>query len=272
MALLARRREAPCLDGGELLTREGRFPIPQSANDVEVRLEALDRDEIDVALVSLQPTLGIGELPAGEREELENTWVEGMRQLVADSRGRLLAMGPGRVDEACVGAAVAARTLDDLDGIAPILDELERRGQPLFVHPGPATARPAMPDWWTWVVDYTGQMQVAYYLWLAGGRARWPELRVVFAILAGGAPFHLERLSQGGPAVRSTLDANVYLDVATYGRRSIELCAQTFGVRHLVYGSDRPVVDPAATMQAVRGFGESVTKLVCMDNPSELLP
>jgi hypothetical protein len=115
-------------------------------------------------------------------------------------------------------------------------------------------------------------MQAAYLAWLAGGRARWPTLRIVFAILAGGAPFQLERLSQRGVDVRSALDPGVFFDTATYGRRAIELCVETYGVGQLVYGSDTPVVDSEFTLQAVRGFGDAVTRMIQVETPRVLLP
>jgi hypothetical protein len=272
VAALSRRRKPPRLTGAELVLREGRFPLDPAANDPAVRLAQLDEDEIDVAVLSLQPTLGIGDLPAGEQEELELAWLRGTRELVSAGAGRWRAFAPGRVEEGFVGASVGASALADLDTLRPLLDELETRSSTLFVHPGAAAPPPAdPPEWWTAIVDYTAQMHVAYFRWLAQGRRQWPTLRVAFAILAGGAPFQLERLAQRGRDVRSMLDPDVYLDVATYSRRSIELCAQTFGADQLLYGSDRPVVDPAPTLKAVKGFGESMAKLITVDNPRAFL-
>jgi predicted TIM-barrel fold metal-dependent hydrolase len=271
VAALRARNNPPHLTEGELVLREGRFPVEAANDELTARIELLDRDEIDVAVISLQPTLGTGDLPPDERDLLEEAWIDGARELVAASGGRFRAFASGRLVSGFAGTSVAARDLYDLDLIAPLLDELERSAAPLFVHPGAVRQTPDAPGWWTAVVDYTSQMQMAYFRWLAEGRARWPDLRVAFAILAGGAPFQLERLGQRGLAVRSALDPNVYLDVATYARRSIELCAETFGVERLLYGSDRPVVDPAATLRAVRGFGESVEKLLTVDNPTSFL-
>ena len=271
VAELARRTAPPYLADEELVLDEGRYPMPREVNDLSRRLELLDRDEIDVAVISLQPTLWTDALPLPERDALERAWVEGARELMATAGDRLLAFSPGRLEDGFVGASVGATALADLDGIASLLDELERRSAPLFVHPGPAPFPPGAPEWWPAIVDYPTQMHAAYFHWLASGRERWPTVRVVFAILAGGAPFQLERLAQRGRDVRSTLDPNVYLDVASYGRRSIGLCAQTFGAENLVYGSDRPVVDPAPTLKAVRGFGESMEKLITVDNPTALL-
>jgi len=268
---LARRRRPPLIDRDRLVLAEGTYDVPAGIDDPAALVAALDDAELDVAVVSLQPTLGTAEVAPAERDELELTWAEGIRELCAETDGRVRAFAPGRVLDGFAGASVQARALDDLDALAPLLDELERRSQPLFVHPGAPRGPENRPDWWPAVVDYTAQMQRAYFGWLAFGRERWPALRVVFALLAGGAPFQLERLGQRGRDVRSVLDDNVFLDVATYGRRAIELCAQTFGVRRLVYGSDRPLVDPAQTLHAVRGFGESVSTLVCVHNPADLL-
>src|SRR5439155_14226986 len=116
--------------------------------------------------------------------------------------------------------------------------------------------------WWSAVVGYTAQMQEAYFAWIAGdGPARWPQLRILFAALAGGAPFQLERLAQRGGD--PSIPPNVYLDTSTYGPRALRLCADAFGADRLVYGSDAPVVDPRETLAAARALGVAdVTRLL----------
>lgn len=271
LAALRSRRRPPLLEGDELVISEGRFPVDPASLDVHGRAALLDRDGVDLAVVSLQPGLGIGGLPPAEREELEEAWLAGMREVALATDGRFRALAPGRLVDGLPGACVPGSALADLDALAPLLDELERRDAFLFVHPGVTVTPPQAPGWWAPTVQYTGEMQRAYFGWLAAGRDRWPSLRVVFAILAGGAPFQLERRALRGIDVRSTLDENVYFDVATYGRRAIELCIETFGVHRLVYGSDVPVVDPAPTLQAIRGFGDAVAQLIQIDTPSALL-
>ncbi len=269
---LRARSAPPQLRGDELVTTEGVFPFDPLLHDPASRLELLDWHGIDVAVLSLQPSLGVEALPASQREELEGAWLESMTGIVAASGGRFRALAPWRAADGVVGASVAAFALVEPDAHAPLLDELQRRGSVLFVHPAAASPPGAgAPDWWSWTTDYPAQMQRAYFAWLGTGRARWPALRVVFAILAGGAPFQLERLAHRGVDVRSALDPNAYFDVATYGRRAIELCIETFGVGQLVYGSDTPVVDGTATLRSVRGFGDSVAKIVQIDTPSSLL-
>jgi hypothetical protein len=42
-------------------------------------------------------------------------------------------------------------------------------------------------------------------------------------------------------------------------------------VHQLVYGSDTPVVDSKPTLDAVRGFGDSVTQILQIETPGRLL-
>lgn len=270
---LEARREPPCVDRGELVTVEGTFAFDAAVHEPEARLATLDHDGIDRAVLSLQPSLGLERLPAGEQRALEDAWLDGIGEIVAASDGRFVALGPGRVVEGLPGAATGASTLVDLERGAALLDAAERTGCLVFVHPeAAAPPGPGQPEWWSWTAGYTAQMQAAYLSWLAVGRRRWPTVRIVFAILAGGAPFQLERLSHRGIDVRSALDDRVLFDTSTYGRRAIELVIETFGVGQLVYGSDRPVVDPASTLRAVRGFGDAVARMVQVETPAALLP
>jgi hypothetical protein len=263
---LARRKSPPRLAGTVLeLAGERSTEIDLGAHDLETRLALLDRNEIDVAVLSLQPTLGID-------DELGEVYEAGIRELVAASSGRLVALAVGRAVDGFPGVCVAASELGALDAIAPTLDVLARSGAFLFVHPGPAHTPDDAPHWWPAVVDYTAQMQAAYAAWLASGAERWPGLKVVFAILAGGAPFQFERLSSRGVAGRELLHENVYFETASYGRRALEICLATFGVNQLCLGTDTPVIDPQPTLDAVRGFGDAVTDALCNVNPSRLLP
>ena len=270
--LLRQRSAAPSLDGSELTTPEGVFRLDLRVHDPEQRLAALDGDGIDVALLSLQPNLGIEALPPSEREELELAWADSAAALERSSDGRFRAFAPWRVLDGFVGTSVGASAIADLESHASLLDEVQVAGGVLFVHPETeAPPPPPLPDWWGWATGYPGQMQRAYLAWLARGRERLPALRVVFAILAGGGPFLLERLSQRGVDVRSALDPGVFFDTATHGRRAIELCIETFGAGQLVYGSDTPVVEPRLTLDAVRGFGEAVTHILQTETPGALL-
>jgi len=270
--VLARRQRPPRLSGTLLeLAGERASEVDLRAHDLGARLALLDRCEIDVAVVSLPPTLGIDGLPEDEGTELVAAYESGILELAAASSGRLVPLAAGAGLEGFVGACVGAGELLDLDRLAARLDELERSGAFLFVHPGPAHAPHGAPAWWPAVVEYTAQMQAAYAMWLARGSERWPGLRIVFAILAGGGPFQFERLISRGVSGRELLHENVYFETASYGRRALDLCLATFGVRQLLFGSDTPVIDPEPTLDAVRGFGDAVADALCNQNPTRLL-
>ena len=267
VSALSRRRHPPRLRKNRLEVGEGSFPFDPREHDLDARLALLDRDGVDAALVSLQPTLGADAVP-----ELVEAYHDGIAELVAASRGRFLALATGSVREGFVGTTVAGRALaDGLDGLAPLLDELDASGRILFVHPGPTPPAGRLPGWWNAVVAYTAEMQAAYLTWLANGLERHPGLRVVFAILAGGAPIQLERLSSRGVRTRTALSPNVFLDTASYGRRALELSLATYGVRQLVYGSDSPAIDSRPTLRALADFGDAVADAVRKENPSLLL-
>jgi 6-methylsalicylate decarboxylase len=271
ISALAVRTAVPYLRGSTVQLIEGEFDLDLREHGLERRLAVLDRDGTELAVVSLQTTLGLDRLPPDERAGLVEVWEDGTRELVAAAGGRLAALSAGASLDGFVGAAVGSDALADLEALAPLLDALGRQDGFLFVHPsgGPVEGH---PPWWSAVAVYPAQMQAAYLNWLAHGQARWPTLPVVFAILAGGAPFQLERLATRGVDVRSTLHDNLYLDTASYGRRALELCIETFGVAQLVYGSDIPVADSAPTLRAVLGFGESVAHMIRDANPTRLLP
>lgn len=267
LSLLSRRRELPRLKGTQLELPEGTFELDLDEHSLERRLQLNDRHGIDVALVSLQPTIGWEMEP-----ELAETFDEWIPELVAAADGRIAAIACGECRPGFAGACVSSyRLMGDLEDLAA---DLQSEGQFLFVHPGlPAPAPPDIPPWWTAVVDYTTQMQAAYAAWLAGGATRYPGLPVVFALLAGGAPFQLERLAaRGGDAeAEAARSANIYFEPSSYGPLALKLCLDSFGAERLVFGSDAPVLDPEETLRALRKFGEDVTRMVCSESPTRLL-
>ena len=202
---------------------------------------------------------------------LREAYHEGVQATVAEAGGRLQALAMDHPRDGFAGVCVPAAALTDLDLLAPVLAELEQRGQYLFVHPGPAPSPAGAPPWWQAVIGYTAQMQAAYAAWLAWGVDRFPELRVVFAILAGGGPFQLERLRSRGFDVRRAQGPTIFFDVASYGNRALEYCLATLGAETLVFGSDAPILDARPGLAAVRTFGQALEDVVCHDNPKGLL-
>jgi hypothetical protein len=263
---LRARRESPRIVGQALELREGSFPFDEPANDLGERLALLDRDGTDVAVVSLAPTLEVEAHP-----ELRDAYHEGVRDTVAAAGGRLRALASGACLDGFAGACVSARAL--AEGLGELPEELARAGQVLFVHPGPPDVPPASaPLWWASVVDYTAQMQAAYFAWLADGVDRYPDLDVVFAVLAGGAPIQLERLRTRDAGAAGAAPARIHLDTASYGPLALRLCADALGPERLLFGSDVPVIPAAPSLQALAELGDAVLASARSEAPARLFP
>jgi hypothetical protein len=258
ISALGARNDLPRLRGSTLELEEGSFELDLGEHDLDRRLALLDRHEIDVAVISLQPTVACDLQP-----DLAEPYHEGILELVEAADGRLAALACAERRDGFAGACISARRL--VAGIDELIDDLRRAGQVLFVHPGyPAPPPEGAPGWWTAVVDYTAQMQAAYAAWLARGHS---DLPVVFAILAGGGPFQLERLGGRGGGSAQTYP-NIYFDAASYGRHALGLVAEACGTGQLLYGSDAPVMDPGPTLHALAELG--LLEAAAAENPARL--
>ncbi|HET9198823.1 MAG TPA: amidohydrolase family protein [Solirubrobacterales bacterium] len=283
---LARRRRPPMLirRGGGWTFRVSGEPdsvLSFDATNVALRAVEIRRDDVDRALVALSTVLGIETLPGEEAVPLLEAHHRGVEELPAGFGGwgavQLEAPDPAEVDavrgRGCVGVSLPATALAHPDGLAhvgPLLAALESHGAPLFVHPGPVApeagpVRP-VPVWWPALTDYVAQMQAAWFAFLHGGRREHPRLRVLFAMLAGGAPLQLERFVARGGTDPLAPDPLVYYDTSSYGPRMLEAMANAVGFTQLVYGSDRPVVDPFPPQ-----LGPQLGRLLHSTNPHSLL-
>jgi predicted TIM-barrel fold metal-dependent hydrolase len=279
---LSLRPEPPMLvrraDGWAIRLRgEAETPVDLADHDPDRRAALVRADGLDRALVAPSTPLGIEALPAEEAEPLLEAYHAGVSAL-PDEFGAWGAVGLSDPDPAALallldagfeGACVAADALDGpggLDRLGPVLETLERRGAPLLVHPGaaPAADVDGLPSWWAGLTGYVATMQTAWHAFAVWGRAAHPSLRVCFAMLAGLAPLQRERLvARGGPAIS---DPDVFLDVSSYGARTVDAVLREVGVDRLVHGSDRPVVAVADLP-----LGDAVRTALRERNPARLL-
>jgi 6-methylsalicylate decarboxylase len=292
VAELARRRRPPALvrrRGGWTfrVAGEPHSVLSIEATDVELRRAELRRDGVDRALVALSGALGIETLPGEEAAPLLAAHQRGVEALPARFGGwgavQLEAPAPADVDASIArGAAglslpaTALATPAALERVGPLLERLELHDAPLFVHPGPvasggacgtgASAPHALPPWWPALTDYVAQMQAAWLAFLHAGRRAHPRLRVLFAMLAGGAPLQLERLAARGGPVAAVHDPLLFYDTSSYGPRALRAAIAVVGPAQLVHGSDRPVVEPLVP-PGDTALGHALLRV----NPSRLL-
>ena len=237
-----------------VLSAEPRSPL--AVDDPARRAALLEGDGVERALIALSSAIGVEELPPDQADTILAAYAQDVKQLpeVFSAWGAIPLADPdprrvdALLDEGFAGLCLPAGAVSSrpgLDRLGPVLERLERRGAPLFIHPGPPSTRMAdAPAWWPAVADYVPSLQRAWLAWAAFGRPHHGALRVLFAALAGLAPLHAERLTaRGGP--QAACDPLCFYDTSSYGRRAIEAMAQSVGREQLVYGSDRPVVAPS---------------------------
>jgi hypothetical protein len=270
VAALAERRELPFIRREGVLTvlylaGERPYVIDLVGEEPTRRAALVERDGIHRALVCLSSPLGIEGLPREQAQALIDAYHDGALSL-GEPFGvwgsvALEEPDPDDVDRVlqrgCVGLCLPAGALagvEELGRLHGVLSRLEELGAAVLVHPGPPLAPGARgglagtsfgePLWWPALTSYVAAMQAAWLAFLAVGRARHPRLRAVFTMLAGLAPLQLERLaSRGGPGHRA-VDPLLFYETSSYGPATVSAIGELVGAGQVLYGSDRPVVDP----------------------------
>lgn len=263
LAALRERKELPFVrHSGDLIVLhsagEQPYLIDVAREAPQRRRELLRADGLDLALVAISSPIGIESLPRHEAQPLIQAHLDGVDELGPG----FAAWGPVALDQpdphdvdaalarGCIGISLPACALAGVEALRatnPILRRAAERGAPVFVHPGrcASDSQPLnQPLWWGALTDYVAQMQAAWLAFAALARREHPHLTVVFAMLAGGAPLLSERLeARGGPRV-DVRDPRVYYETSSYGPSAIESMARRVGTEQLLYGSDRPVIEP----------------------------
>jgi hypothetical protein len=272
---LAARSEPPFArrDGDSwLLHVPAEPPSPIVAQEPEARAASLAGHGVDRALLSLSTALEVERLAPKEAAPLLRAWggvaAELPEALGAWASLNLAGATPDDVDalldEGFVGLCLPAAALAHprrVEGLGELLERLEGRGAPLFVHPGPAGgAESDRLPWWPALTGYLASLQAAWWAWVATGLGAHPRLRVVFAALAGLAPLHGERAgARGGPAVPRS--PHLFYDTSSYGPDAIAAVSTVVGARQIVHGSDIPVLHTGAPSDDAR----------VRENPARLL-
>ncbi|SDK17610.1 amidohydrolase [Nonomuraea jiangxiensis] len=266
---LRARTSPPRLDGWTLIL-DGEPPYEVDPADHERR----DTTGLELVLVSLSSPLGIEFLPPEECWPVLDAYHEGVLGLGAPFGAWAAtchsAPDPDRLagdlDRGFAGLQIPATAVPGDD----LLEVLTARDLPLFVHPGPALpitgAFQDTPPWWPALVPYVQQMHAAWHYFHAVVRPRHPRLRVCFALLAGLAPLHSERLLARGGGGRGLVDPDFFVETSSYGPRAIDAVVRELGIDVVVNGSDAPYAtapDP--------GLGAAAGHAIRVTNPRRLL-
>ena len=277
-ALRARTKDPRILrnaQGVEVLKgRFGEQPLDQAFDDVEQRLEEMERGGISTAVLSL---LGgfqwIERLPVEESSPLVRLVNDSISALCRRHEGRFAAYAS--LPQADVTAAAAEleraialpgiigallpgnafQTYADATKMRPILEVANRHGAMLFIHhgPRPGDAFPRVANDTdnarrrNGTLDMQANLSSAMVtLCLTDILSAYPNAYVHVHNLGGNIPYEIERMDHRSmldtpdeelPSVRFARSP-VYVDCNSFGPRAIEAGVRLYGADRILFGTD----------------------------------
>ena len=238
--------------------------------DPEVRLREMDRDGIDLQVISATPVLFAYERPIEHALDCARLFNDAALGLCGRGKGRLksLCQVPLQdADAACkelsrcmkdghlgvqIGNHVGGKNLDDA-GVVTFLHHCADEGAAVLVHPWEMFGRERMPKYMMpWTVGMPAETQLSVVaLILSGAFDRLPAtLRICFAHGGGSFAFLLGRLENAWhhhPVARGECEQqpSFYLnrfsvDSAVFDQRTLNFLVETMGADRVMLGSDYP--------------------------------
>jgi aminocarboxymuconate-semialdehyde decarboxylase len=249
------------------------------------KLEDMSRRGIDLAVMSLSPTLFLYWIDAATAASFARFANDALAEVVHESGGRLaglatLAMqSPTTAAEelrrcveeldmrgAHIGSSVEGEQLDD-PRFAPVLEAAEALGVPLMLHPYYVGSKPGLEDYY--LTNLYGNPAdtalAAARLILSGSFDRHPGLDVVLVHAGGFLPYQIGRLDHGWSVreetkVRLERRPSEYLDcfhfdTITHHDGALRWLLELVGDERVLLGTDLPYdmgdADPVARLDRV---------------------
>jgi aminocarboxymuconate-semialdehyde decarboxylase len=238
--------------------------------DADKRLEEMDRDGVDLQVISATPVLFAYERPAEHALDCARLFNDAALELCSHSHGRLksLCQVPLQdIEAACkeitrckhaghvgvqIGNHVGEKNLDD-PGIITFLHHCAHERMAVLVHPWDMLGKPRMPNYMMpWTVGMPAETQLGIVAMILGGAFdKLPTtLRICFAHGGGSFAFLLGRLQnawQHHPVAHGVCElpprnylSRFYVDSAVFDQRALEFLVDTMKAEHVMLGSDYP--------------------------------
>ena len=313
-ALRARTKEPRILrnaDGAEVLKlpRMGEEPLAKAFDDVDVHLSRMDRQGVEVSVLSL-----VGSFCWIEAQPMEVS--EPLCRRVNDRLSAICQEHPGRfaafaalplVDISAaaveleralglpgmIGAQIPGNlflTRDDAEAARPLLEVANRHHAVLFIHhgPRPGDAFPKVGGETDNARRRNGTLDmqaslssVMVTLCLTDLLAAYADVAIQVHNLGGNIPYEVERMDH-----RSLLDtpeeelpssrfrrAGVFVDCNSFGPRAIEAAVSLYGAERIVCGTDGSAfgVDWTRKALAEARIGEDERELILHRNAAAML-
>jgi aminocarboxymuconate-semialdehyde decarboxylase len=238
--------------------------------DPEVRLQEMDRDGVDLQVISATPVLFAYERPVEHALDCAQLFNDAALELCSRGKGRLRSFCQvplQDIDAACkelsrcmqsghlgvqIGNHIGNKNLDD-PGVITFLHHCANEGAAVLVHPWEMLGRDRMPKYMMpWTVGMPAETQLSVVaLILSGAFDRLPSsLRICFAHGGGSFAFLLGRLENAWhhhPVARGECEHppshylnSIYVDSAVFDQRTLQFLVGAMGAGQVMLGSDYP--------------------------------
>ena len=238
--------------------------------DAEVRLQEMDRDGVDLQVMSATPVLFAYERPVEHALDCARLFNDAALELCSQGKGRLKSLCQVPLQDtaaACkeltrcmrsghlgvqIGNHVGTKNLDDA-GIVTFLHHCASEGAAVLVHPWEMFGQERMPKYMMpWTVGMPAETQLSIVsMILSGAFDQLPNtLRICFAHGGGSFAFLLGRLENAWrhhPVAHGDCQhpPSHYLnrfsvDSAVFDQATLQFLVATMGTNHVMLGSDYP--------------------------------
>lgn len=245
-------------------------PVTSALWDPQQRLDDMDRDGIDIQVLSATPILFAYGREAEKAAECARIFNDAARELCSYNADRLKSLAQVPLqdpDLACaevtramadghlgiqIGNHVGDRDLDD-EGILTVLQHCAAEGAAVLAHPWDMNSTARNQRYMLqWLVDMPAETELSILsLILSGAFERLPQnLRLCFAHGGGSFPYLLGRIDNAWqhrdiirkdcPQLPSSYVDRFYVDSAVFNDGALKLLADVMGENRVLYGSDYP--------------------------------
>lgn len=249
------------------------YPVLEIFSDAGARLEQMDREGVDVTIVSLSPSLFLYWLEPEETAAACRLLNDAASRIAAGGGGRIQVMAtvPMNDPEAAaaelrraraklghvgveIGTSIGSRQLDD-PAFEPFFAAAEELAMPVMLHPylsmiAPPDASMAGFHLANVVGNPVETFVGASRLIVGGVFDRHPELRVLLVHGGGAFPYQLGRLQHAYEVREETSRIaarppisyleNLLFDTANFDPLALRFLIDRVGAQRVVYGTDLP--------------------------------
>jgi aminocarboxymuconate-semialdehyde decarboxylase len=245
-------------------------PVTAACWDPAVRLEAMDRDGVDVQIMCATPVLFCYDRPAAHALECARIFNDAALEICAAKPRRLKSLCQVPLqdpDVACrelsraiadghigvhIGNHVGGRDLND-EGLITFLQHCAAEGAAVFVHPWDMMGQERMSKYMLpWLVAMPAETQLSIlWLILSGAFERLPRsLKLCFAHGGGSFPYLIGRVDNAWrnrdivredcPRLPSSYVDRFHVDAAVFSGDALAFLVKVMGEDRVMLGSDYP--------------------------------